>query len=191
MEKVFKDIDQYYKLLDLESDASPKAVKEAHRIHVKAWHSDRFPNDAKMQKYGQEKVKKLNDARDKILEYLKLKKRFEEDILEDSSDYMKKEYWEEDEEEECEDGNSDVDEPYNQTPHQSHERPQTAPEATYKSLARKFFIGLGIIVLLLFRGAKTEDLLSGFSGFLFVLFITCSVGYLFWSIYTILRGGKP
>ena len=60
------DLIRCYRVLELEPGASPEAVKQAYRELVKVWHPDRFPNDPKLQKKGNEKIKLLNAAYEKL-----------------------------------------------------------------------------------------------------------------------------
>ncbi len=64
------EIRESYRLLELEPGASLEAVKTAYRELVKIWHPDRFPDDSKVQKRANEKMKALNEAYQKISAYL-------------------------------------------------------------------------------------------------------------------------
>jgi len=50
--------------LGLKAGATDAEVKAAHRLHVKAWHPDRFPGDEKSKSSAQEKLKSINSAYD-------------------------------------------------------------------------------------------------------------------------------
>jgi hypothetical protein len=50
--------------LGLEPGATDAEVKTAYRLHVKAWHPDRFPGDEKSKSSAQEKLKAINSAYD-------------------------------------------------------------------------------------------------------------------------------
>jgi TPR repeat protein len=63
------EIEEYYRLFELEPGAGAEAVKQAYRELLKVWHPDRFP-DAKLQKRATEKAKALNEAYHKITAYL-------------------------------------------------------------------------------------------------------------------------
>lgn len=56
------EIDECYRMLDLESGASLDQVKQAWRFLVKVWHPDRFLNDPPMQLKAQERLKEINGA---------------------------------------------------------------------------------------------------------------------------------
>jgi hypothetical protein len=55
-------IQNCYRALDLEAGASLEEVKQARRDLAKVWHPDRFPNDPKMQRKANEKLKDINQA---------------------------------------------------------------------------------------------------------------------------------
>ena len=63
------EIEECYRLFELEPGAGAEAVKQAYRELLKVWHPDRFP-DAKLQKRATEKAKALNEAYHKITAYL-------------------------------------------------------------------------------------------------------------------------
>lgn len=48
--------------LGLKAGATDTEVKTAYRLHVKAWHPDRFPGDEKSRNAAQEKLKSINSA---------------------------------------------------------------------------------------------------------------------------------
>lgn len=61
-------LDDAYQLLDLDSGATDDAVRDAHRDLTKVWHPDRFGNDATMRNKAEEKLKRINEAYQTILE---------------------------------------------------------------------------------------------------------------------------
>ena len=63
------EIEECYRLFELEPGAGAEAVKQAYRELLKVWHPDRFP-DAKFQRRATEKTKALNEAYQKITAYL-------------------------------------------------------------------------------------------------------------------------
>ncbi|MBI4824674.1 MAG: DnaJ domain-containing protein [Nitrospirae bacterium] len=63
-------MERYYKILDLNTNATEQEVKQAYRELVKVWHPDRFAHDAKLQKRAEEKLKEINDAYQRIVDYL-------------------------------------------------------------------------------------------------------------------------
>ena len=63
------EIEECYRLFELEPGAGAEAVKQAYRELLKVWHPDRFP-DAKFQKRVTEKTKALNEGYQKITAYL-------------------------------------------------------------------------------------------------------------------------
>ena len=64
------EIKYSYQVLELEPGASLEQVKEAWRELVKVWHPDRFPNDPKMQRKAQERLKNINGAYEILCEFL-------------------------------------------------------------------------------------------------------------------------
>ena len=59
-----------YQILELEVGASLEQVKQAWRELVKVWHPDRFPNDAKMQRKAEDRLKKVNGAYELLSQFL-------------------------------------------------------------------------------------------------------------------------
>lgn len=64
------EINRCYRALELEPGASLEQVKQAWRELVKVWHPDRFPNDVKLQRKAQERLKEINLAYEQLQEYL-------------------------------------------------------------------------------------------------------------------------
>lgn len=62
-------MEKYYKILDLNTNATEQEVKQAYRELVKVWHPDRFAHDIKLQKRAEEKLKEINDAYQRIVEH--------------------------------------------------------------------------------------------------------------------------
>ena len=63
------EIEECYRLFELEPGAGAEAVKQAYRELLKVWHPDRFP-DAQFQKRATEKTKALNKGYQTITAYL-------------------------------------------------------------------------------------------------------------------------
>lgn len=63
-------MEKYYKILDLNTNATEQEVKQAYRELVKVWHPDRFTHDVKLQKRAEEKLKEINDAYQRIVDHL-------------------------------------------------------------------------------------------------------------------------
>jgi TPR repeat protein len=63
------EIEECYRLFELEPGAGAEAVKQAYRELLMVWHPDRFP-DEKFHKRATEKSKALNEAYQKITAYL-------------------------------------------------------------------------------------------------------------------------
>jgi curved DNA-binding protein CbpA len=55
-------LDEYYRILEIQPNASPEEVKAAYRDQAKVWHPDRFANDPRMQLKAQERMRRINDA---------------------------------------------------------------------------------------------------------------------------------
>ena len=63
---MIEDILVCYRILELEPGASLAEVKRSYRDLVRVWHPDRFPNDPKLQRKGEDKLKQINSAYDRI-----------------------------------------------------------------------------------------------------------------------------
>jgi hypothetical protein len=55
-------IEQALEVLELGPAATPQDVKQAYRDLVKIWHPDRFPNDPRVRRKAEEKLKEINKA---------------------------------------------------------------------------------------------------------------------------------
>ncbi|MBM2833395.1 MAG: Tetratricopeptide 2 repeat protein [Candidatus Brocadiaceae bacterium] len=64
-------MEKYYKVLEIHINATLREVTQAYRNMVKVWHPDRFPNDIKLQKKANEKLKEINEAYERIINHLK------------------------------------------------------------------------------------------------------------------------
>ncbi len=64
------DIRQYFRIFDLDMSATVDEVNEAYKDLVAVWHPDRFPNNPRLRRKAEEKLKFLNDAHEKVLTYL-------------------------------------------------------------------------------------------------------------------------
>ncbi|KAF0177979.1 MAG: heat shock protein DnaJ domain protein [Limisphaerales bacterium] len=62
------NLQECYRLLDVEPDASLEEVKRSYRELVKVWHPDRFANDPSLQAKAQEKLKQINLAYERLCE---------------------------------------------------------------------------------------------------------------------------
>lgn len=63
-------MEKYYKILDINTNATEQDVKQAYRDLVKVWHPDRFTHDPKLRKKAEEKLKEINVAYQKIIGHL-------------------------------------------------------------------------------------------------------------------------
>ncbi len=60
---------EYYKVLEIEVGASQDDVKQAYRDLAQVWHPDRFPNDERLRKKAEEKLKQINAANEFLKSY--------------------------------------------------------------------------------------------------------------------------
>ncbi|HLO84113.1 MAG TPA: pentapeptide repeat-containing protein [Nostocaceae cyanobacterium] len=61
------ELEQYYRILELEPGATLEEVNQAYKDLVFVWHPDRIPKDnLRLQQKAQEKLKAFNEARDKL-----------------------------------------------------------------------------------------------------------------------------
>lgn len=61
-------LDDSYRLLDVEPNASDEELKRAHRDLMKVWHPDRFGHDPSLRRKAEEKLKAINEAYERIAE---------------------------------------------------------------------------------------------------------------------------
>jgi uncharacterized protein (TIGR02145 family) len=66
-----KDLDQYYKILELDPGASLEQIKQAYRDLARVWHPDRFSHDIRLQEKAQEKMKEINEAYEQLQSFYK------------------------------------------------------------------------------------------------------------------------
>ncbi|OZH53171.1 hypothetical protein AFK68_19465 [Hydrocoleum sp. CS-953] len=64
------EINQYYKILELEPGASLEEVKEAYRDLAFVWHPDRFIHNTRLQAKAQTRLKEINEAYRKLRYFL-------------------------------------------------------------------------------------------------------------------------
>ncbi|MGD1807646.1 DnaJ domain-containing protein [Dapis sp. BLCC M126] len=64
------EINQYYKILELEPGASLEEVKEAYRDLAFVWHPDRFVHNTRLQAKAQIRLKEINEAYRKLRYFL-------------------------------------------------------------------------------------------------------------------------
>ncbi|MBI5491877.1 MAG: J domain-containing protein [Deltaproteobacteria bacterium] len=63
-------MEKYYKILEIQPNATEQEVRQSYRDLVNIWHPDRFSHDAKLQKRVEEKLKEINDAYQRIINHL-------------------------------------------------------------------------------------------------------------------------
>jgi uncharacterized RDD family membrane protein YckC len=64
-----ENISSFYKILGLKSGAPISDVKQAYRDLIRVWHPDRFAHDPRLQKKAEERLKEINEAYRRIIEY--------------------------------------------------------------------------------------------------------------------------
>jgi hypothetical protein len=63
------EIEYYYRILELRIGASEEEIKQAYKDLVNVWHPDRFSNNPRLQSKASEKLKEINLAYRKLIEY--------------------------------------------------------------------------------------------------------------------------
>jgi len=61
-------LDECYRLLDVDPNASDETVRDAYRDLLKVWHPDRFAHDPSLRLKSEEKLKAINEAYETIRE---------------------------------------------------------------------------------------------------------------------------
>lgn len=61
-------LDECYRLLDVDANASDETVRDAYRDLLKVWHPDRFAHDPELRLKSEEKLKAINEAYERIRE---------------------------------------------------------------------------------------------------------------------------
>lgn len=61
-----RDIEQYYRILELEPGASLEEVHQSYRDMVLVWHPDRFQAHPRLQRKALAKIKEINEAREQL-----------------------------------------------------------------------------------------------------------------------------
>lgn len=56
------DLKSCYDILEIGNSASPREIKQAYRDLIRVWHPDRFPNNGRLIKKAETKIKALNEA---------------------------------------------------------------------------------------------------------------------------------
>jgi len=64
-----KNLERYFKILDLEPSATPEQIKQAYKDLVQILHPDRYTHNARLQKKVEEKLKQVNEAYEKLKDY--------------------------------------------------------------------------------------------------------------------------
>lgn len=66
------NVEQYYKVLELEPGASLEEVHQGYRDLALVWHPDRFLNHPRLQEKAQTKFQQINEAHDKLRSSLRI-----------------------------------------------------------------------------------------------------------------------
>jgi curved DNA-binding protein CbpA len=61
-----RELEQYYRILELEPGASPEEVHQSYKDMVLVWHPDRFANHPRLQQKAHAKIKEINEARERL-----------------------------------------------------------------------------------------------------------------------------
>ena len=61
--------DRYLEELGLSPGATPEQIQEAYRDLAKVWHPDRFGQDPRLRTKAEERLKRINEAREKLRDY--------------------------------------------------------------------------------------------------------------------------
>ena len=65
-----KSIDEYYKILGVDSSVTAEELKKVYRELVKEWHPDRLLHNPSLHKTAQQKLQEINEAYDQLLAHL-------------------------------------------------------------------------------------------------------------------------
>lgn len=61
-----KSINEYYKVLGVDSSVTPEELKKVYRDLVKEWHPDRLLHNPSLQKTAQQRLQEINEAYDQL-----------------------------------------------------------------------------------------------------------------------------
>jgi hypothetical protein len=61
-----KSVNEYCKILGIESSATPEQLKRAYRDLVKEWHPDRYLHNPRLRRKAEEKLREINEAYDRL-----------------------------------------------------------------------------------------------------------------------------
>jgi len=65
-----KSINEYYKILGVDSSITAEELKKVYRELVKEWHPDRLLHNPSLHKTAQQKLQEINEAYDQLLAHL-------------------------------------------------------------------------------------------------------------------------
>jgi curved DNA-binding protein CbpA len=61
-----KSVNEYCKILGIDSSATPQQLKQAYRDLVKEWHPDRYLHNPRLRRKAEEKLREINEAYDQL-----------------------------------------------------------------------------------------------------------------------------
>lgn len=65
------NLDDYYRVLELEPGASPEEIHQGYKDLAMVWHPDRFPNNPRLQQKAHKKLQEINEAHQQLRHYEK------------------------------------------------------------------------------------------------------------------------
>jgi len=71
-------MEQYYRILDVDRNASPDEIKQAYYDLIVIWRADKYLHDPRLHEKAINKLKEIDEAYQKILEYLKPQRQLQE-----------------------------------------------------------------------------------------------------------------
>ena len=77
------DIQQCFKILEIDRDASPDEAKQAYKDLVNIWHPDRFSRNPRLKQKAEEKLKEVNIAYETLKSFLLSKQEMVPELKED------------------------------------------------------------------------------------------------------------
>ena len=66
------NVEQYYRILELEPGATLEEVRQGYRDLAQVWHPDRFSSHPRLQQKAHRKLQEINEAHDKLRSTLRV-----------------------------------------------------------------------------------------------------------------------